>query len=141
MTQRANTDVTLAPETVHSPHDPRHFMRIKPVERHVRIRRGDAILAETDAAVRVLEVGYDFYDPVLYVPEVDVTSRLASSTSASTHCPIKGEAVYFDLLGDDGTRAVEAIAWAYPEPVAGAEALAGRMAFDAAHVTIELSPG
>lgn len=140
MSQPVLTDITLAPGTVHNPHEPRHFMRIKPVDGRVRIRRGGDVLAESDTAVRVLEVGRDFYDPVFYVPEGDIGVDLARSSAASTHCPIKGEAVYFDLLDAAGTPVLEAIAWAYPDPVAGAEALAGRVAFDAAHVTIEQSP-
>ncbi len=133
-------DITLAPDTVHNPHEPRHFMRIKPVEARVRIRRGGEVLAASDTAARVLEIGRDFYEPVLYIPEDDVEAPLGHSAAPSTRCPIKGDAVYFDLQDDSGTTVLEAIAWAYPDPVPGAEALAGRIAFDAAHVTIEQSP-
>ena len=140
MSQPVLTDITLAPDTVHNPREPRHFMRIKPVDAHVRIRRGGDVLAESGTAMRVLEIGRDFYEPVLYIPADDIGAPLGRSAAPSTHCPIKGDAVYFDLLDAAGTAVVEAIAWAYPDPVAGAEALAGRVAFDAAHVTIEQSP-
>lgn len=136
----SRSDVTLVEDTVHNPREPRHFMRIKPVPRRVRIRLGDELLAETDSAVQVLEVARDFYDPVLYVPAGDIRASLARGAAPSTHCPIKGDAVYFDLPDPADGHDRESIAWAYPDPVAGAGELAGRIAFDSAHVTIELSP-
>lgn len=136
----SHPEITHAAGAVHNPRDPRHFMRIKPVEGRVRVRLGDYVLADSDAAVRVLEVGRDFYDPVVYLPEADVSAPLAQSAAASTHCPIKGNAVYFDLLDPDGGRVQEAIAWSYPEPVGDAAGLAGRIAFYGRYVTVEEMP-
>jgi len=141
MPQPDRTELTPALGAVHNPDDPRHFMHIRPVARHVRVFAAGSLLAETDAAVRVLELGRDFYDPVLYVPEVDLTTQsLTRGAARSTYCPIKGDAVYFDLLDSAGGVVQEAIAWAYPHPVTGAEELARRIAFDDRYVTIEQSP-
>ena len=93
-----------------------------------------------ESAVRVLEAGKDLYDPVLYLPAEDVTPRLRRDTAQSSHCPLKGDAAYFDLVDAEGAVQVPKIAWSYPEPPAFASDLAGRVAFYAKHVTIEDSP-
>ncbi len=136
----AMTDTTLVSDAIHNPAEPRHFMRIKPVERRIAIWRDGEMLAESTGAVRVLEAGKDLYDPVLYLPPEDVTPRLRPDPGQSSHCPLKGDAVYFDLVDADGAVEVPKIAWSYPEPLAFASDLAGRIAFYAKHVTIEDSP-
>ena len=132
-------DVTLAQETIHNPSEPRHFMRLKPVGRRVRIRLGDEVLAETTRALRVLEVGKDLYDPVLYVPDEDVVARLGPN-DRTTHCPLKGDAAHFDLIGEDGTVRQPKIAWSYREPLGHASGLAGRTAFYTDRLTVEEAP-
>lgn len=135
----AMTETTLVRDAIHNPAEPRHFMRIKPVERRIAIWLGEELLAETTGAVRLLEAGRDLYDPVLYLPAADVSPRLRRNDDAS-HCPLKGDAVYFDLVDAAGNVRVAKIAWSYPEPLPFAEALAGRIAFYASHVTVEESP-
>ena len=132
-------ETTMVADAIHNPSEPRHFMRIKPVERRVVIWRDGEMLAETSEAVRVLEVGKDLYDPVLYLPPADVTPRLRRNDD-TTHCPLKGDAVYFDLLDAAGEVRVPGIAWSYPEPIGPTAELAGRVAFYAKHVTIEDRP-
>ena len=127
-------DITLAPDTIHNPEEPRHFMRLRPLERRVRILIQGRTLADTTDALRLMEVGRDVYHPVIYVPRGDVLAVL-SRLDKSSHCPIKGDASYFELSGDVGE-----IAWAYEDPLPGAEALARRIAFDSTRVTIEESP-
>ena len=126
--------ITLSEQTIHNPGEPRHFMRLKPVGRPVQILRGDVVLARTGAALRLLEVGRDFYDPTIYVPQADVIAGLRQ-TQAQTHCPLKGDAVYFDLIVD-GAVAQPEIAWSYPDPPDFALALAGHIAFYPHLVTI-----
>jgi len=104
-------------------------MAIKPVERRVRIYAGDLLLADTTDAVRVIEIGKTAYDPVLYVPAADVSASL-EPLDRSTHCPIKGDASYFALKGEE-------IAWSYENPIDFAEGLAGRRAFWAFKVRTE----
>ena len=134
-----NTDITMSKETIHNPAEPRHFMRLKPVAGRVRVLRDGAVLADTANALRVVEVGHDVYDPVLYLPREDVTAQLGPNPR-STHCPLKGDAVYFDLLGPDGEVQQPEIAWSYAKPFDFAADLAGRVAFYAKHVTVEEAP-
>ena len=132
-------DVTLAQEAIHNPSEPRHFMRLKPVGRRVRIRLGEEVLAETTRALRVLEVGRDLYDPVLYVPDEDVVARLGPN-DRTTHCPLKGDAAHFNLIGADGAVRQPKIAWSYREPLGHAIGLAGRTAFYTDRLTVEEAP-
>ena len=132
-------DFTLVTGAAHNPSEPRHFMRIKPVSRRVRVLRDGAVLADSTAAVRLLEVGKDLYDPVFYFPRNDVTGAL-KQIDHSTHCPLKGDATYFDLTGDDGAVVEEKIAWSYPTPLDFAADLSGLIAFYGDKVTVEESP-
>lgn len=135
----SRSDTTLVPNAIHNPAEPRHFMRIKPVARRVVIRLGDEVLADTTRAVRVLEVGKDLYDPAIYILPSDVSATL-SRNDHTTHCPLKGDAAYFDLAAGDGGIREAGIAWCYPEPLEFAADLAGRIAFYGDRVTVEESP-
>ena len=132
-------EVTMVTGAAHNPSEPRHYMRVKPVNRKVRVLRGGTVLAETTAAVRLLEVGKDLYDPVLYLPRGDIRAGLRDA-EGTTHCPLKGDAVYFDLTDGDGTVLADRIAWSYPQPFGFADEIAGLIAFYGDKVTIEESP-
>ncbi|MDJ0630017.1 MAG: DUF427 domain-containing protein [Rhodobacter sp.] len=125
--------ITLSDATIHNPAEPRHFMSLKPVTGRVRILMGNLVLADSTDALRVLEVGEGVYDPVVYMPKTDVRTELHRN-ARQTHCPLKGDAVYFDLDSE------ESIAWSYPDPHGFASGLAGRVAFYTDRVTIEESP-
>lgn len=116
--------------TIHNPDNEAHFMRIRPVKATVRIRRGGTLLAETANALRVLETGRDVYDPVIYIPEADVTAPLEPVKDKSTHCPLKGDASYFAFGGEE-------IAWTYDRPFEWSGQLRGHVAFYPGKVTIE----
>lgn len=135
--------VTLSRHTIHNPGDPRHYMRIKPVEGRVRILFGERVLADSADALRLLEAGHDIYDPVLYLPLADVRAGLAP-VEKRTYCPLKGHASYFDLVSGEGQAEgqVEApeIAWSYRETLDMAGEIRDLVAFDAARVTIEERP-
>ncbi len=134
------SQVTLATETIHNPKEPRHFMRIKPAGRRVRILRHGKVLAESAAALRVIEAGRDIYDPVLYLPRSDVKAALAPAEKDRTYCPIKGHASYFDLLGEDGSVEQPEIAWSYEDALDCAAEFKDHIAFYASHVVIEEHP-
>ncbi len=116
-------------------------MRIKPVHSRVRIRLGDTVLADSSRAVRLLEVGRDFYDPMIYVPLQDVAAALEPVANHTSHCPLKGEASYLSVAGWTPDHAKDYLAWSYAEPLGFARELAGLIAFNPAHVSIEEIPG
>lgn len=139
MTDLARDGVTLSKSTIHNPAEPRHFMALKPIERTVIILLGQAPLAETRRALRLVEVGRDVYQPAVYLPMEDVHASLLENERTS-HCPLKGEAIYFDLMGTDGGVVIKDIAWAYPEPYDFAPELAGLLSFYTDKLTMVEAP-
>lgn len=111
-------------------------MQLDRVQQRVRIFYAGSEIATTDRALRLLEVGRRLYPPQYYIPEGDIVARLVS-VDRQTHCPLKGDAAYFDLLADDAATG-EAIGWSYPEPLEFASELAGHIAFDPRRVTITI---
>ncbi|MBK1645438.1 hypothetical protein CKO25_12440 [Thiocapsa imhoffii] len=95
-----------------------------PDARRVEIKAGASRLAYSETSLRVLETGSP---PSLYLPpEAVERSRLRPSARRSL-CEWKGQAHYFHVESDKGLIA-DAV-WSYPNPLAGAESLAGWFAF------------
>ena len=59
-----------------------------------------------------------------------MTGPLEPVSGKSTHCPLKGDASYFTLNGEE-------IAWTYDRPFEWSEQLRGHIAFYANKVAIE----
>ncbi len=132
--------VTMAGEAIHNLAEPRHFMRVKPVSGRVRIlSRAGTLLAQSARAMRLLEVGRDFYDPVIYLPADDVSARLEAS-GRTTRCPLKGETTYYHLMDDAGSMVAQDLAWSYTTTFEFSEELRGLIAFDPAQAVIEEAP-
>lgn len=98
---------------------------IEPVEGRVRARFNDGVLADTTDAVVLRERGLP---PRYYFPAADVEQGYLSPTQLSTRCPHKGDASYW-TVEYNGEIAENAV-WSYKAPIAGASAIAGRLAFD-----------
>ncbi len=96
------------------------------------VRGGGAIVGESQNALRLEETGYD---PVIYFPRADIGMALLEPSPTTSHCPHKGTATYFSLQ----TKSVllPDVAWSYEDPVEGAEAIAGYLAFYPDKVTVE----
>ena len=104
-----------------SPSNPNHLMVIRPIKRTVRVYVGDTLIAQTQSALRVMEMGKSLYDPAIYVPASDVVVTL-EPVDKTTHCPLKGDASYVTYNGDE-------IAWTYDRPLDVSRQLAGHYAF------------
>ncbi len=87
---------------------------------HIAVRVGGEVVAETRRSLRVLETSHP---PVHYIPRDDIRMNLLSRTESRTFCEFKGEAEYWATLGG-----VE-VAWSYPRPAAGYDALRDHLAF------------
>lgn len=131
--------VTFAKDTIHNPADVRHFMKLKPVERRVRILYGTTLLAETTTALRLLETGFDMYDPALYISQSDLVANFVRSEKTS-HCPLKGDANYLHLTNEAGEVIEENIAWTYGAPFEFASEIADRVSFFTHRVRLEEAP-
>lgn len=120
------------PDAIYNPSNPKHFMRLLPIAARVTITAGSDILAESTAALHLIEAGKDLYAPVVYVPKADLTAALTPIPEMTTHCPLKGDAHYFRLKDEE-----EPIAWIYDETLPFADALKDHAAFYANRVIIE----
>jgi uncharacterized protein (DUF427 family) len=101
------------------PRDPFHSVDVRQSARPVRIEVDGEVVAETTAA-RLL---YETQLPMrFYLPREDVVAPLRPS-ARRTYCPFKGEASYWSLDG------IENVAWSYEQPLPGAAAVAGLVAF------------
>jgi uncharacterized protein (DUF427 family) len=79
-----------------------------PCTRRVRVLAGGEVVADSHAALRVLETSHP---PTIYVPPGDVRRDLLVPSGRRTLCEFKGLADYFDVLGS------REAAWSYPDPV------------------------
>ena len=98
--------------------------RVEPVTRRVRVELADFCLADTTAALRVVETA----SPAsYYVPPDSVQTSLLEPGPETTLCEWKGLARYWSAR--IGSRRVPDVAWSYPEPFEEYAALAGYFAF------------
>src|ERR1700680_278437 len=95
------------------PRDP--YSRVDTVHssRHVRVEVGGQVIAETLRPVVLYETGLPTR---YYIPKLDVRMDLLESTHTVTHCPYKGDAVYWSLKV--GSTTYPDFVWSYPHPIA-----------------------
>jgi uncharacterized protein (DUF427 family) len=98
---------------------------VVPCERRIRVALAGETLADSVAALRVLETSHP---PTVYVPLADVRGELlAASEARSTWCEFKGAARYLDAVIH--ARRVTAVGWQYLDPSPSYQALRGHIAF------------
>lgn len=98
--------------------------QLAPEAREVVIRWGGVEVARSRKAVLVLETSHP---PSFYIPWTDVNRALLQPGDGGSFCEWKGPATYWSLV--DGQRRLPNVAWSYAKPLAGAEAIAGCVAF------------
>ena len=99
--------------------------RIAADNRLVVVKNEDVVIAETEAAVRVLETASP---PTFYLPRDDVRIKYLAAIPGNSLCEWKGPAQSWTVFVP-GHAALQNAAWSYEEPFAGFEAIAGRIAF------------
>jgi uncharacterized protein (DUF427 family) len=92
--------------------------------REVVVRWGDVEVARTRGAVCVQETSHP---PSFYLPWSNVARELLQPAPGGSFCEWKGPARYWSLVR--GAQRLDNVAWSYPQPLAGAEALAECVAF------------
>ncbi|MGV9714123.1 DUF427 domain-containing protein [Gordonia sp. NPDC003424] len=94
------------------PHDP--FARIDTLTttRHVVIRAGDTVLAESRRPTLLLETQLP---PRHYLPREDVRMDRLVPSETRTTCAYKGEAEYWSVAADG--REIADVAWTYRDPL------------------------
>lgn len=101
------------------PYAPR--IKLHPVSQRVQVHADGKLLADSNQALELIEQGYP---PRHYFPRKDVRIDLLTTSENTTHCPYKGDTVYFSLGYNKD------IAWSYEQPIEGLEAIASKVAFD-----------
>jgi uncharacterized protein (DUF427 family) len=98
---------------------------VVPSKRRVRVELAGETVADSVRALRVLETSHP---PSVYLPSYDVRPGLLTASAArATWCEFKGAARYLDAVVEG--RRVRAVAWTYPAPSPGYEALRDHVAF------------
>ncbi|OYX42904.1 MAG: hypothetical protein B7Z02_10685 [Rhodobacterales bacterium 32-67-9] len=107
-------------------------IRIKAAEGTWVVRAGGAVIGET---TRAMELSEDGHAPVIYFPREDIAMAFLDMTDTETTCPWKGTASYFTIVTESGP--IHDAAWSYADPIPGAEAIAGHLAFYPDKATVE----
>jgi uncharacterized protein (DUF427 family) len=114
------------------PRDPFHRVDVRRSDRHVRVRIGGEIVAESREPRMLFETGLP---PRFYLPPADIDETRLVPTDTTTRCPYKGVARYFSVRTADGLA--EDAAFAYDEPLPEAQGIAGLRCFLGDGVEVE----
>ena len=126
--------ITLVKDAIHRPDEPRHFMEYKfPTTPYVAII-AETVIADSNAVLKLAEVGFHIYDPVIYFPLADARLDLLHKSEKSSHCPLKGDTNYFDFVAGETT--INDIGWCYSAAFDFAIVLADYIAFDPGKVRV-----
>ena len=102
---------------------------LDPTDRRVTVGFAGERIADTTAAIRVLETSHP---PTFYLPPGDVRTGLLRPAAGRSLCEWKGAAVYWDVVVPhaDGTDSVAArAAWSYPTPTPRFAAIRDHLCF------------
>jgi uncharacterized protein (DUF427 family) len=86
--------------------DSYHRIDIRQASRHLTVRDGDRVIADTTRPLALYESGFA---PRWYVPRTDVDETALTAVEGQTFCPYKGLCSYYDI--GDAHRA----AWSYED--------------------------
>ncbi|MDO8106050.1 DUF427 domain-containing protein [Isoptericola sp. b441] len=114
------------------PHDPFHRIDTVRSDRHVVVRVGDTVLADSRRPVALLETSLPLR---WYLPREDVATEHLVPSDSRTVCAYKGWATYHSLPPELG--GVADVAWSYDEPLRDASEVPGFLCFDDSKVTVE----
>lgn len=100
------------------PPAPGWALYLEPTPKRIRVEVGGEVIADSRRAMLLHEGGQQ---PIYYFSPEDVRTELLVPSDRHTHCPKKGDASYYTIRA--GGEVVEAGAWYYPDPLAGAPPL------------------
>ncbi len=122
-------DITLIKNAIHRPEEPRHFMRIKELDKVITAAYDSKILIRSRKTLKLQEAGMDLYDPVYYFPKEAFPENILKASDKSSHCPLKGDTTYYHLRLEN--EQLENVAWEYTNPFDHSAKLKGYVALDA----------
>lgn len=106
-------------------HNPEGRISLHSNPARVRIHAGGELIADSRDAIELRETGYPNRQ---YIPQADVAMQQLSRTQTTTHCPFKGDTVYYAIEGESQT--MPDAAWSYDQPFEAVAPIAGHLAFD-----------
>ncbi|MEV6411453.1 DUF427 domain-containing protein [Kribbella sp. NPDC051718] len=109
--------------------DAYHRIDIRSTSRHLVVRDGDRVIAETRRPVALYESGFA---PRWYVPREDIVDGELAPVDGQTFCPYKGLADYYDI--GPAKRA----AWSYREAYDEVGRVSDLVSFEADKVEVTL---
>ena len=109
--------------------DPYHRIDIRHTSRHLVVRAGDRVVADTTSPLVLYESGFA---PRWYVPRSDVVAEELTPVDPQTFCPYKGIASYYDIDG------VSQAAWSYRAPFDDMAAIGDLVSFEPDRVEVTL---
>ncbi len=109
--------------------DPYHRIDIRQTSRHLVVRHGEHVIADTTRPLVLHESGFA---PRWYVPRADIDQSALTLAKNQTFCPYKGICSYYDI-GE--TRSA---AWTYPDVYPEVGRIANFVSFEPDIVTVHL---
>ena len=106
-----------------------HRIDIRPTSRHLVVRGGGRVVADTTCPLALYESGFA---PRWYVPRADVDESALTAVEVQTFCPYKGLCSYYDI-GD-----ARGAAWSYLSAWPEVRRVAGFVSFEAAKIEVTL---
>jgi uncharacterized protein (DUF427 family) len=109
--------------------DSYHRIDIRQTSRHLVVRSGDRVVADSARPLVLYESGFA---PRWYVPRVDVDQSALTPAEGQTFCPYKGLCSYYDIA--DARRA----AWSYEDAWPEVRRISGLISFEPDMVAVHL---
>ncbi len=109
--------------------DPYHRVDARPTSRHIQDRIAGGLVAETTSAFVVSETGGPNR---IYIPPDDIRTEEFAQSDTTTHCPHKGDTVYWHHNKSESND----VAWSYPTPLEEATRVAKYWCFDGPNVEV-----
>ncbi len=114
-------------------HDPYQRIDCLPTSRHVVVRIGDTVLAESRHPTLLLETHLPIRH---YIPRDDVRMDVLQRSDTVTVCAYKGQATYWSaIVGDE---VIPDVAWTYTDPLHDAEPVRDLICFYDERVDLEI---
>jgi uncharacterized protein (DUF427 family) len=120
-------------EAIVHPRDPYHRVDVVRSSRHVVVRLGGEVIAESTRPLALFETGLPTR---WYLPEADVRMDLLEPSDKRTGCAYKGFASYWSVRSGDELE--EDVVWTYREPRRGMEDIKDLVCFFNERVDVEV---
>jgi len=113
--------------------DPYHRFDVNNSSRHVIVRHGASVIAESRRPRLLFETGIV---PHYYLPPQDVRVDLLERSETLSKCPYKGDGQHWNLTV--GANTVQDVAWTLPDPLGEADVLVDFFCFYPTKVEVEV---